>query len=201
VCQVDPAQNGVYTGVTLGEEGIGDGRTCPLFDGVNDYVNIFTTTFRDAFDEDEGSMMVWAKVADAGVWTDGVSRRALTVGVDGNNRVLLQKSVVANAFEYLYTAGGVSKLRASTISSVDWNVFAITWSKSADEVRAYLAGTQQGTTLNGLGVWVGNLSANTTVIGAGSTVPAAVFHGYLAHVAIWDRPLTLTEIEDLAVLT
>ena len=31
------AHNGTYTGVTLGQPGIGDGLTCPLFDGANDY--------------------------------------------------------------------------------------------------------------------------------------------------------------------
>src|SRR3972149_4677456 len=34
--------DGAYTGVTLGQTGIGDGNTCPLFDGANDYGNLYT---------------------------------------------------------------------------------------------------------------------------------------------------------------
>ncbi|MFV1969356.1 MAG: hypothetical protein ACC628_28375, partial [Pirellulaceae bacterium] len=42
--------DGAYTGVTLGQPGIGDGRTCPLFDGANDYNNIYSAALNTDFD-------------------------------------------------------------------------------------------------------------------------------------------------------
>ena len=56
LCQVDSNQDGTYTGVTLGQPGIGDGNTCPSFDGVNDYNDIYTTSFRDVFSLTEGTI-------------------------------------------------------------------------------------------------------------------------------------------------
>ena len=38
-CLVNTAQNGAYTGVTLGQPGAVDGDLCPYYDGANDYTN------------------------------------------------------------------------------------------------------------------------------------------------------------------
>ena len=46
--------------VTLGQPGIGDGRTSVLFDlSADEFVDCFTTSFRDAWDGAEGSMIAW----------------------------------------------------------------------------------------------------------------------------------------------
>lgn len=209
-CLVDSAQNGAYTGVTLGQPGIGDGRTSPFFDGANDFNNVFTPTFRDRFAltnhgapgaVSEGAVMVWARVANAGVWTDAVNRRPLSlVVVNGVNDVYFQKRAGANQFLFVYTAGGVTHFLTIALNTILWFNAMITWSASADEVRFYLDGVQQGVTLNGLGVWAGNLAATRTIIGAQVTMPAEVFHGYLAHGAVWDRALSPAEIAQLAVV-
>ena len=69
--------DGAYVDVTLGADGIGDGRTCPLFDGAAGYMNAFSTGLRDAFNGAEGSFAIWAKVFNVGVWTDGNNNRRL----------------------------------------------------------------------------------------------------------------------------
>ena len=43
------ARNGAYTGVTLAQPGIGDGNTCPLFDGANDFNNVYSASLDAAF--------------------------------------------------------------------------------------------------------------------------------------------------------
>src|SRR3989304_2278838 len=53
------SRTGAYTGVDLGQAGIGDGKTCPWFDGASDRVNIYTTSLRDAFNGAEGAVIVW----------------------------------------------------------------------------------------------------------------------------------------------
>jgi len=198
-CVVDSNQNGAYTGVDLGQTGIGDGLTCPYFDGSSDYVNIYTTTFRDAFDGAEGTFAVWAKVYDSSVWTDGAYDFIAGLRVDANNYIWLANYSSPNNFMLArYVAGGTSKAYwAGGHSDTGWMHWAMTWSASADELKVYKNGSQIGVTYTGLGVWAGNLSSTQTVIGAWTTAPANPGHFYIAHAAVWDTPLNATQIADL----
>ncbi len=45
--------NGTITGATLGRPGIGDGLTSMFFDGLTDFVDIWSPGFRDAFNGSE----------------------------------------------------------------------------------------------------------------------------------------------------
>ena len=194
--------NGLYTGVTLGQPGVpGMGMTSPFYDGANDYNNVYSASLNTEFDGAEGTLILWARVA-AGAWTDGVLRRLLTIGVDGNNRILLFKSNVNNNFQFTYSAGGTTETQGTAaLSNLDYACYAITWSKSAlptGEVRYYIAGVPSGAMDTGLGVWVGNLAANTAVIGAASTGPAAVWSGGVAPALLYNTAKTPAEIAYLS---
>ncbi len=151
-CWVNPAQNGAYTGVMLGQPGIGDGRTVPLFDGLTDFVDIYTTTFRDKFaltNNDtapisEGTVMVWAKVFNVGVWTDGADRFLFRLEVDGNNYVFCAKTITNNRLFFRYIAGGAVEDQAvDGLTTIEWMCLGVTWSKSAGvngEVKHFLNG-------------------------------------------------------------
>jgi hypothetical protein len=192
------ARNGAYTGVDLGQVGIGDGRACPWFDGTGDYVNIYSAAFAADLDGAEGSAMVWPRVNSAGAWIDGATRDVLTLAADGNNYIKLRKSAVNNTAFWEYKAGGVSKSVSVITSILPYACWVLTWSAAGDEVRAYLNGVQQGTTQTTLGIWAGPLAPTFCTIGAASTVPAAVFHGWEAHAAVWNRALPLAEVASLA---
>jgi hypothetical protein len=71
----------------------------------------------------------------------------------------------------------------------------LTWSKTSDEVKAYVNGTQVGSTQTGLGTWATNLGSAYTAIGAygAGTNP---WSGLINDVRIYDRALTTTEISD-----
>lgn len=200
-CLVNPAQNGTYVGVTLGQPGIGDGQTAPFFDGVNDCVPIWSAALVAAFNGSEGSMASWARVNAVGVWTDAASRHVFTLAVDANNRAYYRKDTVANQLHWRYAAGGVTlnRTRAGE-NTTNWFHIAITWSAAANQVICYFDGVQEGAVLVGLGVFVGALLAANTVIGAWSTAPTQAWHGWLAHCAAWDRPLTPAEVAQLAVV-
>lgn len=194
--------HGVYTGVELNYPGIGDGLACPLWDGVNDYCNIYSAAFASAFNNQEGTAHIWLKVASGGTWTDSTLRRAMILQADSNNRVRLEKTTSNGRVDVVYSAGGTSKSVAITgLSSLDWHQVVITWSKSADQVKAYLNGVQTGATQTALGTWAGALGSTTTVIGAGSTAPVNAWSGYLAHAAVWTRALTAGEIAELYRVT
>lgn len=199
------ARDGTYSNITLGQTGIGDGLTSALFvPASTSLVNLYSTSLRDAFNAAEGTIAVWIKVSAAGVWADATARRALTVGADGTNRIIIQKTTEANTLNMIYTANNVgSTVTTGSITSVGWIHMALTWSKStgaSGQVKAYINGAQVGTTQVNLGTWAGALAATTVVLGAASTSGSTLWDGYLAHMAIWSTPLTLPQIALLATV-
>ncbi len=192
--------SGTATGFDLLYPGIGDGRSCPYLDGVNDLGNVYSAGLASDFNGAEGSLMAWFKVGGAGVWTDGIQRQIVRFAVDANNRVTILKSSSNNTLSYQYIAGGVASAPlVSSFSSLAWNCTLLTWSKSADQVKAYLNGVQVDTTKTGLGVFFGTLVSSGASIGSSSgTVPGNVWSGTLAHVALWATVLTAAQIDNLA---
>ncbi len=206
VDQIDsPAQDGAYTGVTLGQPGIGDGNTAPLFDGANDFVNIHSAALVAAFDGQEGTLAIWGRVSGVGVWADGISRTLIQLRVDGGNRIRIIKNIGVNQIRYDYSAAGVNEIITQAgVTTVDWWMGAITWSLSAGingEVKAYFNGVQEGATSVALGVFVGNIINGRTNIGADNTAgPSNIFDGFAGHGIVWDRPLTQPELASLAIV-
>ena len=192
---------GAYTGVTLGASGIGDGRTAASFDGSTSFANIYSVSLAGAFNDQEGTLAAWIRVSGVGVWTDGAQRRIVRLAADANNSVVIFKTTTNNQVSWTYQAGGTSSTRSkASLSSVDWLHVAFTWSKSADEGKAYFNGVQEGLTLSSLGVWAGALASTTTLIGATSQTPGGVWSGTLAHTAIWTTPLSAAQILTLATV-
>ena len=198
VDQSGNGRNGAYTAVTLGQPGMGDGRTAASFDGTASINNVFSTSMQSAFGSAEGTIALWAKVANVGVWSDATVRRFATFQVDANNRVYIEKVAGANTFGYNYVAGGTAKNRNRTTSTTEWFHACLTWSKSNDQVIAYFNGVQEGATLTGLGVWAGSIVSTNTNIGANATTPTSVWSGLLAHAAVWNTPLSAAQVLTLA---
>jgi len=191
--------HGTHVGVTLGQPGIGDGNTCPLYDGVNDYTNVYSAELAGAFNGSEGSLMAWAKVANAGVWTDGTTKYAATVYRDSNNRVFIAKSSSANnclVVAYYAGAGTANIARyVYGVTSTDWLHLCLTWSAGANEAIAYVD-AQPKVPVTDFGAWVGAPTA--VLIGAASITPTSPWSGTLGPVALWDRALTPGEVAALA---
>lgn len=190
------ALHGAYVSVTLGQPGIGDGRTCPLFDGINGYVNIWSAGLASAFNGAEGTLAIWCKVYNAGVWTDASYRCLAVLRSDGNNQVRLFKQNTDNDLYAAWIAGGGWYGR--TVASggpAGWFHFAITWDKAGDLVRVYFNGTQIGTDQTGLGTYAG---AMTDAFIGEYAASDSLWNGYLAHAAIWTTPLSAAQIAFLA---
>ena len=143
--------------------------------------------------------MVWAKVAAAGVWEDGMLRRLFTVAVSGDNRIILNKDAANNSLTWTYTANATSESQNTTsLSNTDFACYVITWSKSGDSVDRYIDGVASGSADTGLGVFLGDLVNTTVVIAASSATPGNVWSGDMAHVALWNTPLTAAQIAYLS---
>ena len=191
--------HGAYTGVTLGQPGIGDGLTCPLYDGIGDYNNVYSEGLNSAFNNAEGTIAIWAKVSGVGVWTDATARGAISIGADGNNRVRITRTTTNNQMSLVYAANAAFETVNVTVSSLDWMHFVLTWSVSADQVKAYYNGGQTGSTLGTLGVWAGAIAATHCVIGASFTT-SQYWDGYAAHGFILNRAATPAEVAAAALL-
>jgi len=145
-------------------------------------------------------MVWWMRVNAATDW-DGATQRYIGTFVDTTDwNELVQMYKPANQFfRFRYKAGGVQDdVDKAGVTTAAWVHAAVTWSSSADELKGYWNGTQEGATQGTLGAWAGTL--DRAIIGAGTVTPTLVWSGYIAHFAIWDRVLSLPDIQHLYAL-
>jgi len=181
---------GTYTGVTLGQAGIGDGRTSWLDDGTAGYCNLYTSGLVKAFSGAEGTIIAPAKVSAAGVWTDGTERYIYRFRVDGNNQLYIARTVANNTLNFGYLAGGVGDSVTWLSGALTrWMWLGFTWTKSGERVTAYESGAIVGTSAT-LGVWAGSLSTSNAVIGATNITPSNVWSGYIGPLLLWNTALS-----------
>lgn len=188
--------NGVSLNNILGPDGT---NNAPLFNGSNNYVNLYKAALAAAFSGAAGSVLIFSKIASAAL-TDGSEHHCFRLRVDVNNHVSVYKTTTNNSYSLTYSAGGTAKTVTVNTSSTNWLQLVITWDINAGvdgEVKAYLNGAQTGSTLTALGTWAGSLNANTTVMGSLNTTPLGPWSGHLAHMAIWTRAITSDEVAAL----
>ena len=194
------ARNGTYSSVTLGQPGIGDRRTCPLFNGTSGHVDIYSDSFRDAFDGDLYSVLIWIKVFDSSVWSDNY-RNFYLLGADAapvENRVRASIESTDNQYECLREANNSQRRRQVPNTTLDWFNSVHTVDDGGDEIKTYLNGVQQGVTSAASGNWVGSLINTATYIGSGPDGDGELMHGWLAHMAVWNKVLTQAQITYLS---
>lgn len=193
-------RNGAYTAVTLGQAGIGDGRTSASFNGTTSFNNIYSASLAGAFNKDEGTIAVWAQVSGAGVWTDAANRDLFVLQADGTNNLFLRKSSTSNTIRGSWQGGGTSAtVQTGSFSPVGWFHIAMAWSKAANEMKFYLNGAQSGATQTMTGTWTGALAAGACDVGSGGGA-VRVFSGTMAHAAVWVSPLSAAQIASLATV-
>lgn len=199
------ARNGAYTGVTLGQPGVGFGRTSPFYDGANDYTNIWSANFAAAFDGAEGTFGMLARVANVGVWKDATFRVIGVIRVDNNNRMVIRRSNANNRMDIFRIGGGITSIRQiNGLITTEWFFVALTWSEVADEVRVFYKDVtdprsfniQQGATINGLGAWVGAPVNTLTLLGAETNAPLNPWHGYIQYAFVSTRAM----VDEMAYL-
>jgi hypothetical protein len=177
--------------------GIGDGNTAPQFDGTNDYISLTTAALLANLDGNEGTLLAWRKVANAGVWTDGSNRYTVYIADDSDFSDSLQfrKTNVNNEiqfqrdppFKQVFGNGG---------APTGWEFVGITWSDTADELKAWQNAVQFGATQNGLNAAA--YGAIRAVVGGNSDVAAASpWHGQISHVMLFGRVLPQATIANL----
>lgn len=177
--------NGTYTGVTLADTpSPQDGTRAPLFDGVNDFANIYSAALNSDWNGLEFTVSGWARVFNAAVWTDGLQHNIFRIRSDGSNFVEVFKRTTNNNLRFSFSGGGVNNTITVTTSRVDWFHWAVTVSDSLNVARFYIDGVEANNVAPG--TWTGALSNTNCVIGAGTTNPTQAWNGWVAHVASWN---------------
>jgi hypothetical protein len=181
--------HGVYTGVTLGQPGIGDGKTSALFDGATSFVNIYTTELNALFDGDELTMLIWNKHASEAAWSDGIFRRMINIEGDGDGEASINKSSTASLMQATLEATGSSNITKSS-GGIYFVPNILVASKSGNYFRYYRSGLLVGQVAYPAGAWAADLNDTNCAIGARNLTPTQLYSGYLAHAAIWRTPLS-----------
>lgn len=184
---------GGATPPTFGQPGVGDGRTSVLLPANHGYLDLYAS-ISPVWSGAEGSLMLWAKVAGAGNWTDGVGRYlARFENTASTSYVRIYKGTAVNNLSYRYAAGGTVETINATTSSTEWMHVGLTWSKAADRVVAYLDGVQVWAP-TGLGVWAGAPDATLCVLGSSNAGLGAAWNGWMAHALLLDREASGLEV-------
>lgn len=193
-------RNGIYSGVTLNQAGIGDGRTGVIFDGINDFIDIYSNGLNSAFNGAEGTIMLWIRVSNSSVWNDSSQRYLIRMFMNSTNEIRILKTANNNQIATERKGSGIAKTALITISSTNWIQIVLTWSITENKQCTFVNGLQVGSTLTDLPAITGILTNTGTIIGSLSTSPSLVWFGSIAHVAIWSYALNPTTIANLGVV-
>lgn len=197
---VDASSNGfigTYTSATLGGAAFKDGSPAALFDGINDFVNVYSAALAAAWVSATFTVGLWFKASNASVWTDGIQYRLLELGDGGNNQVEFPKFPGSGQPGSTYIAGGTSRTVAYTgVNDTNWHFAAFTVDTGVSpNMNGYFDGTNIGAAAV-VGTWGGALTngfCNVAKFVAGSTY----FPGSLAHLMAWKAALTDAKIASL----
>jgi hypothetical protein len=174
-----PTLNGTINSTTIAQTATDALGLAHLFDGINDYNDMFSAALVSAFDETKGTILFFAKMLNAGVWTDGQFRAFFAIKKDGSNQVTIHKSSTNNTLDSFHIAGGTTDTVQHTYSNTAWFMPSITWDKTVDEMKFFINGSQIGSTQSGLGVFGTPIAIAT--FGARDTTPTQVTSGWGNH--------------------
>lgn len=173
--------NGDITSATTGQDAGSRLGKAYLFDGVNDYVDIYSAALNTLFDDGVGALSVFAKVSGAGVWTDNAQRVLVKMGADVNTYISIEKNT-SNELEWNYCAGGTLETVTLAVTPSGFFQAGIAWTNPGFGMRAIYNGVQTGSDQSVAGTWAGALDSALCVIGASSTTVANVWSGLIAWV-------------------
>jgi len=188
------------TSTGLGDRAAGpDGvHQAAEFKGSPSHVNLLSAEFVSRFNGLEGTLLVWLQAATAGLWTDGLERIPIWMAAPLVNFIAMSKGPVNNEFSvWVATSLGYNHVtKAAFAPGTSWFMYGMTWSTSANQLKAFYNGVQDGATSAILGAFAGAL--NLALLGSQSTTATKPWLGYLAHVALWNVPLSASEIKSFS---
>jgi hypothetical protein len=192
--------DGTITGATVGQEFGGHIPYAYLFDGINDFVNIYSTALNGVFDGAENTVILFAKIPSAEVWADAGPRDFFSLNVPGGEDFVIVRKTTDN-ISMLREGNNVRETVNHPTTTLSPFMIAMTVSESAGvdgEMKAYFNGVQSGATQTSLGAYAGALSTTQCVIGAFDTTPQLLTSGQISTVILHPtRAMTAAEISQI----
>lgn len=190
---------GTYTAVTWDGTKHPTGALAAYFDDATTYGDIYSAGLAGALNFDTGSLLMWAKVSAAGVWTDSANHYLLRLYRDADNQILLRKNT-ANQLNF-YRMGNTTAIQSVYAETqTGWISVFCTWDVTADLQTLYINNVLRDSD-SGLVASTGSGLDNTlTLIGAVTKAPIQVWSGYLGYGGLWNRVLTSSERADVSVV-
>lgn len=171
-------RDGTYYGVTLNATTSPTGGTAGTWDGVNDYVDVFSTSLRDAMSLSQGSILFWLRIDS---WT-AVNRGIIEIkgGANVNLITLYRRGSSFNmSAEWIINSNFAGSSTNAINNSTDWHCGILTWDIAADRLKVYIDNVERISITNTTAP--GGAAIDTITLGKYST-----YHlGSLAHVAIY----------------
>jgi len=191
------SRDGSYSGPTLNGTTFTDGSPAPTFDGVNDFVNLYSTSLASVFNWNQGTLSIWIK-PDATFLASATSGE-ITVFSDAgfSNVIQVFKSGSANTFFFRRMEAGTAHTVTVTNSSSAWAHYVFTWNVTSNAITAFINGSSVGTPTTA-GSITATLGSSRAALGSVSTSGTIPWKGALAQAALWDTVLTGSEITALA---
>ena len=191
--------NGANTGAVINQPAPAPLLKAYTFDGSNDVLNVYTAALASAWDETTLTLLAFAKVSGAGVWTDSANRWIAQLSADSDNRIVLGKSSGANTLSCIVEYGNAGRFaNKAALNPVDFFMAAVTVDTGANQAKFYYNGVQADSTMTSLGTWGGGLGLTLNNIGAETTGPAKVWDGDICHVALYNRVFTPAQVLEAA---
>ena len=160
--------------------------------GNSDYIDI--NVVNDDILEAAGTFSIWANMDDYA--SDEYETLIVTIR-DGTNRIYIEY-YTDNTMRFYHIAGGTFKHVDIDVSAYSgWHLFSMTWNIAADEMKAYIDGSQVGVTQTGLGVMAGAFIQSSIGSHYWSGAQIEFFNGQIDEVKIYNRTLSGTDISAL----
>jgi hypothetical protein len=193
--------NCTYVGSPLlGQSGIGDGSASVKLDGTTaQRITVPVATLDTPFDPTVGTLLIWGRVASAGIWTDGTLDCLCEFGTGVSGRLLLNKATTNNTIQIQWIDSvGTKQFSNGSFTSTNWFSLCVKWS-AANGVDGFLNGVVLGTNQT-YAAWTATtpLSNSWTAIGDYISTGNSPWNGWLAHCAIWNVRLSNSEIAAIA---
>lgn len=181
--------------MTFGDSGIGDGLTAAKFSSaLQSSSNAPPIT---GYNVDEGTIMIWGKVADADSWLAANNGYLFYVSNQVGKKFGLKTWNADNSFGLYCSSGlGATEIYAAVTPTLDWFHCAFTWSKAANEGKVFFNGSQIGSTVT----CAGGLADPLVIVTFAKLQSSEWWNGWLSHAVMLDRPATPAEIAQAASL-
>lgn len=190
-------RNGAHSNVTLGQAGIGDGKTAAGYNGTSSYTNVYSTSLRDAFNFNEMTLVLWPRIA-SDVWYGATGRALCAFGTDLNNR--FSASIRADTKQLqIERKGGnvVSGVYNAPFYSIAPFQMAVTVSATNTRMRVFLNRSLMANSYGTFGSHVGAMAVNWAIFGANQFGTSGWFLGSLAHGFALNREATPDELRSI----